>query len=103
MVIHKPLCKEYPSLEIDMDKDYVGIYERPECDDVQCHCSFVYKLNASYLKVSYAFFFHILNSVSVFVLIWQAKCNISCCRMLSFSYIDFSLFIYLYKNKMKVM
>ncbi|KAH9724534.1 hypothetical protein KPL70_007519 [Citrus sinensis] len=34
MVIHEPLCKEYPSPKIDMDKDDVGIYERPECDDV---------------------------------------------------------------------
>ena len=29
MVIHEPLCKEYPSPKIDMDKDDVGIYERP--------------------------------------------------------------------------
>ncbi|KAL9453500.1 hypothetical protein AB3S75_009160 [Citrus x aurantiifolia] len=34
MVIHEPLCKEYPSPKIDIDKDDVGIYEGPECDDV---------------------------------------------------------------------
>lgn len=34
MVIHEPLSKEYRSLNRDMDKDDVGIYDRPNCDDV---------------------------------------------------------------------
>ena len=34
MVIHEPLSKEYPSPNMDMDEDDVGIYHRPNCDDV---------------------------------------------------------------------
>ena len=34
MVIHEPLSKEYPSPNMDMDQDDVGIYDRSDCDDV---------------------------------------------------------------------
>ena len=34
IVIHEPLSKKYPSPNMDMDKDDVGIYDRPDCDDV---------------------------------------------------------------------
>ena len=34
MVIHEPLFKEYPSSNMDMDQDDVGIYDRTDCDDV---------------------------------------------------------------------
>ena len=34
MVVHEPLSKEYPSPNMDIDRDDVGIYNRPDCDDI---------------------------------------------------------------------